>query len=315
MAKNKVQFQKGISALQFHEQYGTEEQCREVLFKWRWPDGFRCPHCGNVTYCEIMQRKVYQCNRCHHQTSLIAGTIFQSTKLPLRVWFLAIYHLTQGKRGISSLELGRLLGVSQNTAWKIQHKLMQVMLERDNQKQFSGRIELDDAYLGGERRGGKRGRGAPGKTPFVAAVETTNEGEPIRVKFSRVVGFRKTEIEGWSKKHLYPGSTVVSDGLACFRGVTEAGCKHLPIKTGSGPDSVKLKAFQSVNKALGNLKTKLRGTYHFVSQKHVPRYLAQFQYRYNRRYKLEDMIPRLIWVALRTPPMPYRLLKIAEVRW
>ena len=87
--------------------------------------------------------------------------------------------------------------MSQNTAWKIQHKLMQVMLERDNEKQFSGRIEMDDSYLGGERHGGKRGRGAPGKTPFVAAVETTESGDAIRVKFSQVAGFRKTEIEGW----------------------------------------------------------------------------------------------------------------------
>ena len=212
------------------------------------------------------------------------------------------------------MELGRLLGVSQNTAWKIQHKLMQVMLERDNQKKFSGRIEMDDAYLGGERRGGKRGRGAPGKTPFVAAVETTEEGEPVRVKFSRVLGFRKAEIEGWSIKHLSKGSTVVSDGLACFGGVTNAGCDHIPIKTGSGPESVRLKAFQAVNTALGNLKTKLRGTFHSVSQKHVPRYLAQYQYRYNRRYNLADMISRFIWVALRTPPMPYRLLKLAEAR-
>jgi hypothetical protein len=192
---------------------------------------------------------------------------------------------------------------------------MQVMLERDNQKRFSGRIEMDDAYLGGERQGGKRGRGASGKTPFIDAVETTDKGEPIRVKFSRVVGFRRTEIEGWSKKYLAVGSMVVSDGLACFRGVTSAGCGHTPIKTGPGPGSIKLKAFQSVNTALGNLKMKLRGTYHSVSPKHVPRYLAQYQYRFNRRYNLADMIPRLIWVALRTPPMPYRLLKIAEVRW
>jgi hypothetical protein len=99
----------------------------------------------------------------------VAWTIFASTHLPpLRLWFRAIYHLTQTKQGISSIELGRRLGVTQTTAWKIKHKLKQVMLERDARKRLTGRIEIDDAYLG-ERSGGRRGRGAPGKTPFVAA--------------------------------------------------------------------------------------------------------------------------------------------------
>ena len=97
-----------------------------------------------------------------------------------------MYHLTQGKGGISSIELGRRLGVTQTTAWKIKHKLMQVMMERDATKRLTGRIEIDDAYLGGERNGGKRGRGSPGKTPIVAAVETTPQGKPIRLKLRRV---------------------------------------------------------------------------------------------------------------------------------
>jgi hypothetical protein len=101
-----------------------------------------------------------------------------SAKLRLVRGFTAIYHL--GKNGLSSLDLARRLGVSHYTAWKIQHKLMQVMLERDQDKPLTGeRIEVDDAYIGGERSGGKRGRGSAGKTPFVAAVETTAEGRPV----------------------------------------------------------------------------------------------------------------------------------------
>ena len=106
--------------------------------------------------------RLYQCTSCRRQTSVIAGTIFASTKVPLRTWFRAMYQLTQSKGGISSLELGRRLGVTQNTAWKLKHKLMQVMMERDAGKRLTGRVEMDDAYLGGERSGGKRGRGAPG---------------------------------------------------------------------------------------------------------------------------------------------------------
>ena len=188
MARNKVQFQKGLSEPAFELQYGTEEQCRAVVVASRWPNGFECPACGEARHSMLKCRELFQCTGCRRQTSLIAGTIFASTKLPLRLWFRAIYHLTQSKQGISSIELGRRLGVTQTTAWKIKHKLKQVMLERDGDKSLTGRVEIDDAYLGGQRRGGKRGRGAPGKTPFVAAVETTSEGKPVRMKLRRVVG-------------------------------------------------------------------------------------------------------------------------------
>ena len=120
-------------------------------------------------------RGLHQCNRCKRQVSLTAGTIFHATKLPLTTWFLAIHLVATAKDGISSIELGRRLGVKQSNAWAMKQKIMQAMLAREAAKPLQGRVELDDAYLGGERSGGKRGRGAAGKTPFVAAVETTRE--------------------------------------------------------------------------------------------------------------------------------------------
>ena len=195
MARNKVQSQKGLSEAGFDRQYGSEEQCRAALAKWRWPDGFVCPRCGGGRHSLIKTRALYQCTACRRQTSLTAGTIFAATKLSLRSWFRALYHLTQSKQGISSLELGRRLGVTQTTAWTAKHKLKQVMMERDATKRLIGRVEMDDAYLGGQRSGGKRGRGAAGKTPIVATVETTAEGRPVRLKLRRVRGFRRTEIE------------------------------------------------------------------------------------------------------------------------
>ena len=163
MARNKVQFQKGLSEAQFAVIYGTEDQCREAVMRWRWPLGFVCPVCGGKHHSLVKTRALYQCTACRRQTSLIAGTIFAATKVPLGTWFRAMYHLTQSKGGISSIELGRRLGVTQTTAWKIKHKLMQAMMERDAAKRLMGRIEIDDAYLGGEHNGGKRGRGSPGK--------------------------------------------------------------------------------------------------------------------------------------------------------
>ena len=316
MSSRKIQFQKGLSERQFRADYGTEEQCRAALFAWRWPKGFVCPRCGGVRCCDIKTRRLIQCTACRHQVSLTAGTIFHATKLPLLVWFQAIYLVTQTKKGISSLELGRRLGVTQTTAWKVQQKLAQVMLDREAAKPVGGpdkRVEMDDAYLGGARRGGKRGRGAAGKTPFVVVVETTIEGHPLRLKLNAVKGFRKVEIKKLSLRTLLPGTTVISDALGCFGAVTQGGCRHQPIVTGSGAGAVQIPAFKWVNTTIGNIKNAIRGTYHAVRPKHVPRYLAQYEYRFNRRYRLEDMIPRLAWVALRTPPMPYRLLKSAEL--
>lgn len=314
MARNGVQFQKGLSEPQFDDLYGTEEQCRQAVFDWRWPQGFVCPSCGHRGHCALKRRTLYQCNACRRQTSLTAGTIYAASKLPLRIWFRAMYHLTQSKGGISSIELGRRLGVTQTTAWKLKHKLMQVMMERDNSKRLTGRIEMDDAYLGGERSGGKRGRGSPGKTPIVAAVETTPEGKPVRLKLRQVKGFRRKEIKRLACRTIHPGSTVVSDGLSCFRGVADAGCTHQPIRTGSGRKAALTPAFKWVNTALGNIKTALTGTYRAIRQKHVSRYLAEFEYRFNRRYDLAAMMPRLGWAAVRTQPMPYRLLKLADHR-
>jgi hypothetical protein len=187
-----------------------------------------------------------------------------------------MYHLTQSKQGISSIELGRRLGVTQTTAWKLKHKLAQVMMERDASKRLTGRVELDDAYLGGERTGGKRGRGAPGKTPFVAAVETTPEGKPVRLKLRRVTSFCNRARSTFAKRSLDPKCEVVSDGLACFGAVTDAGCSHKVVKTGSGPAAARIPTFRWVNTPLGNIKAAIVGTYRAVEQKHVPRYLAEF---------------------------------------
>jgi transposase-like protein len=313
MARNAVQFQKGLSEAAFEDLYGTEAKCRELVMTWRWPNGFECPVCGGTSYSEVKTRGLFQCSACRRQTSLIAGTIFAATKVALRVWCRAMYHLTQSKQGISSIELGRRLGVTQTTAWTIKHKLAQVMMERDAEQQLNGRVELDDAYLGGERSGGKRGRGAEGKTPFVAAVETTPEGKPVRIKLRRVSSFCNHAISGFAKRSLDPTCEVVSDGLACFAAVTEAGCQHQVIKNGSGPAAARTPAFKWVNTALGNIKAAITGTYRAIHQKHVPRYLAEFEYRFNRRYDLAAMLPRLIHAAVQTPPMPYRLLKLAEV--
>jgi hypothetical protein len=315
MAKNKVQFQKGLSLTEFYAIYGTESKCYEALFRLRWPDGFVCPRCNSSKHCEIQSRKVLQCNNCRKQTSLTSGTIFADTKLPLTIWFLAIYFITQSKDGISSLNLARTLGVSANTALKIKHKLQQTMKERDDSQPLADLILIDDAYWGGKKQDGKRGRGATGKVPFLASISITEEGYPVKMRLSRVAGFFKDEITAWGAKHLSRDSLVVSDGLNCFPGVKDAGCEHEVIITHTGAGYDEFGVFKWVNVMIGNIKNSLHGTYHKISENHLPRYLAEFSYRFNRRFELDKMIDRLAYVAVRTPPLPHRLLKLAETHW
>lgn len=310
MAQNKVQFQKGLSLPDFLKNYGTEEQCFDALFQWRWPTGFICPNCSHDKSCQLKSRKLQQCNRCHHQASITAGTVFSSTKLALTTWFLGLYFVTQDKKGISSLELKRRLGISYHAAWRMKHKLMQAMMEREQSKVLSGFIEVDDAYIGGERSG-KPGRGAAGKTPFVAAVQTTAQGHPEAIKLQIVDGFRSKAISDLAKQFFAAGSTIISDGLPCFHAVTDAGCEHDRIVCGGGRASVQEPEFYWVNTVLGNLKSALRSTYHSIKPKHAQRYLSEFQYRFNRRYDLTTIMPRLVYISLRTPPMPEWLLRQA----
>ncbi|AVR87162.1 IS1595 family transposase [Thauera aromatica] len=315
MAMNRIQFQPGLSMPEFLKRYGTEAQCAAALEQARWPQGFRCPSCDGAAYSRVRGRThaLFQCQACRHQTSLIAGTVMQGTKLALTVWFLAIYLISQAKTGLSALALKRHLGVSYPTAWLIHHKLMQAMAEREQRYVLEGQVQIDDAYLGGERSGGKVGRGSENKVPFVAAVSLSDDGHPLRAKLTPVPGFSLQAIGQWATTHLAPGSTVFSDGLACFGAVTAAGCTHQPtVVAGRKPKD--LPEFQWINTVLGNLKTSLNGSYHaFDFRKYAARYLAAFAYRFNRRFDLRALHTRLLVAAANCGPLPQRAIRTAEV--
>ena len=166
------------------------------------------------------------------------------------------------------------------------------------------------------RRGrpGESGRGSPNKTPFVAAVETDEGGRPRRIALQVVEGFTLAEIADFARRKLAPSCEVISDGLSCFPGVIEAGCSHSVHITGGGRKAVETPTFKWVNTALGNIKSALTGTYRHHDAKHSPRYLAEFQYRFNRRFDLAGMLTRLAYVGVRTPSAPYDQLILAESR-
>lgn len=314
MAMNRIQFQKGLSLPDFLQRFGAEAQCEAALEKARWPEGFRCPRCGQAPHYLLSGNghQTYQCRTCRLQTSLTAGTLFQSTQLALTVWFMAIYLISEAKTNLSALALKRLLGVSYPTAWLMQQKLMQTMAERDAHYRLEGQIQVDDAYLGGELAGGKAGRGSENKVPFVAAVSLDNSGHPLYIKMAPVPGFTLKAIADWAQRDLSPDCVVISDGLACFTGVTAAGCLHQPIVVG-GRKPKDLPEFSWINTVLGNLKTSFGGAYHaFDFAKYGIRYLAAFVYRFNRRFHLETLPMQLLLAAVTISPRPATWLRRAE---
>ena len=315
MAMNKVQFQKGLSMAEFMERYGSVEQCEQALMSWRWPQGFACPACSASAHSTFRRGTLLylQCSACRYQASLISGTIFEATKLPLTRWFLAMHLLTQAKNNVSALELMRHLGVSYRTAWLVKHKLLEVMRQREQGRWLSGRVEIDDAYLGGEIAGGKPGRGSDNKVSFLAAVQTTADGQAVLACLSPRP-FTKQAVADFAMHSLALPLTLVSDGLNCFTVVAELGAVHERTVTGGGAASAKLTQFRAVNTVLSNLKTALAGTYHaFDFAKYAHRYLAEFQYRFNRRFDLRRILQRLATAAVGTPPQPRRTIRLAEV--
>jgi hypothetical protein len=271
---NRIQFQKGISLSRFQDLYGTEEQCEAVVEQNQWPDGFCCPACSGADH----------------------------------------FRYRRGGPLVFQCRVCRKIGVSYPAAWRMKHKLMQVMVEREQETRLSGRVEVDDAYLGGENPGGKVGRGSENKIPFIAAVQTNEKNHPKYAVFSKVQAFSREEVTAWASRSLVSGTTVVSDGLDCFRAVSAAGrCDHQREVVGSGRKSTDMDCFTWVNTILGNLKTAIAGTYHaFDFDKYAHRYLGEYQYRFNRRFDLAGMLTRLIRATARSGKRPEAWLRLAE---
>jgi transposase-like protein len=317
MSMNTIQFQRGLSLPRFQSLYGSQAQCEQALVAARWPHGWHCAHCGCKRYVRTHSasgRALWECFICGYQSSCTAGTMMEHSKLPLTVWFLAMYLMTQNKNAISALALKRQLGVSYKTAWLLKHKLMLAMGQRDARYRLRGRVEIDDAYLGGEREGSiNSGRKAANKSAFIAAVQTHDDGRPQYIQFTPVADFTNEQVLAWAQSHLGPACHVVSDGMPAFARVCEAGATHERHVTGGGRQGAQTPQLHWVNTLLGNLKTSLAGTYHaFKHSKYASRYLAEFAFRFNRRFDMPAMLPKLLQAVVKSAPLTMHALRSPE---
>lgn len=295
---------KEVSLFEFQKKFSDEASCERYLFEQRWPDGFECPRCKHKGHSFIKGRGLYECNKCGAQVSLIAGTIFHKTRVPLQKWFWMMFEMSRNKHGYSVLGLQKLLGIGHyDTAWKMAHKIRKAMADRDGQYKLSGIVEMDDSYFGGKRKKGKTGRGASGKVPVVVAVEQRNEN--ARFAAIKVVSDVSGEsIKEAAKEKVEKGTAIKTDGWPSYNVIQSEGYRHQPENVSVSKEAMK-KQLNWAHIVISNAKRFILGTHHGVSPKHLHRYLSEYCYRFNRRYWEGQLFERLMKSCVITRTITY----------
>jgi transposase-like protein len=292
----------------FMDMFPTEDACLEYLSVVRWPDGYKCLRCGKGDYWK-KARGLFTCRACGYEASALAGTLFQDTHKPLRLWFQAMWYVVNQKNGVSALGLQKGLGLgSYHTAWEWLHKLRRAMV-RPGRDRLSGIVEVDETFLGGERRG-KRGRGAEGKSLIFIASEEAKDSENAigRIRLSVLENAAGETLAKAVQAAVEPGSLVRSDGWAGYSFLPDYGYIHVPNfhKEATPGDATPL-----AHRVASLLKRWWLGTHQgAISPDHLGYYLDEFTFRFNRRTSRSrgKLFYRLIEGALQTDPVPAKTL-------
>ena len=262
-------------------------------------------------------KRVQECRACGYQGSVTAGTIFHKTRVPLRDWMWAIYRMSQGKKGISALQLSKEIGVGYPTAWLMQHKIRKAMADQEQGRRLSGLVEVDEGYVGGAEKGqGRLGRGAKRKSLVAVAVEHGGAGKrdgraiPGRSALAVLPDASLASVQGFVRERVQGHSAVWTDGWWSYRGLSPRGYAHAAIPLREGREMVE-RFFPWVHIALSNLKRFLLGTHHRPQSKHLKRYLAEFTYRLNRRWQEASLFEPLARACLSSSTIIYKDL-VAE---
>jgi transposase-like protein len=235
-----------------------------------------------------------------------ANTIFHGTRKPLRDWFWAIYLVATRTTGSSARQLQHDLDISYPTAWSWCHKIRKAMEDRDTRYSLRGLVELDDTYIGGKNKSGKRGRGARSKVPVLVAVETLPQG-CAHVALSKVPSVSSDQVRPFLDQRLQDDALTLSDSLSTYRSLSKE-VNLCPLTVWKGHRAVEI--FPDVHRVIARLKNWIRGTHGHVSDKHLNRYLAEFGYRFNRRFKQrrETIFDRLVTACCNTQTITYQQL-------
>ena len=294
--------------LEFEEWFRTEEACRAYLVKLRWPDGFRCPRCGHGQAWEA-RRGLLHCRSCRADASVTAGTIFHRSHISLRLWFRAMWWMTNQKSGVSALGLQRTLGLgSYKTAWACLHKLRRAMV-RPGRERLTDKVEVDEAFVGGVEPGGGRRHLGESKALVVVAAEVRGQGIG-RIRLQRIPDASADSLRGFLKGAVAPGTRVITDGWEGYARLKDAGYTHRPrVVSTSGKTASTL--LPRVHRVIALLKRWLLGIHQGrVSRQQLEHYLDEFTFRFNRRHSQYRgmLFYRLAQQAVAIPHVPFRKL-------
>ena len=293
--------------LELEAQFSTEEACRAYLFQLRWPDGFECPRCASGKAWPASPL-LWECAKCHRQSSVTAGTIFQDSRLPLTLWFRAVWWVTSQKNGVSAMGLQRVLGLkSYKTAWTMLHKLRHAMV-RPGRDRLQGHVEVDEAFVGGEEEG-VHGRQTETKAMIAVAVEEDGDGIG-RIRMRRIPDASAESLMPFIEDSVEPGSLVHTDGWLGYQPLMCRGYRH-KITFLKGNNKTPSELMPRVHLAVALLKRWLLGTHQGgVSVEHLDAYLDEFTFRFNRRKSRSrgKLFYRLLEQAVAVEPTPYKSL-------
>jgi transposase-like protein len=291
-----------VNVIDFQDMFPTDQACYEYLYLVKWPEGFICPFCKHTENWKMKNYSV-RCKKCRRDISLTAGTVFQDLHIPLRFIFQAMWYLVCQKQGVSALSLQKILGLSNyETVWSWLHKLRRAMV-RPGRDLLSGTVEVDETLVGGERHG-KRGRGAEGKELVLVAVEDADKNGIGRIRLKHIPDATGVTLEKAITELIAPGSTVRTDGWRGYNGLSKKGYQHVVINHAEqepGEDSTPL-----VHRIASLLKRWLLGTHQGAQHfSHLPYYLDEFVFRFNRRTSRSRgmLFYRLVQQSLEAKPV------------
>lgn len=281
---------KPLSIQEFMQMFPDDDACLEHLFKVRYGTEFACPSCGLVgKFHKLSKMPAYSCQGCGDHIHPMVGTPFYNSHTPLQKWFYAMYLFTTSRHGVPAKELQRQLSVNYKTAWRMGHKIRQYLGLVDGDPPLSGHVEADETMIGGKRSGGKRGRGAPGKTVVFGMLE--REGDVI----TRIVdNVRRATLEPHILANVKIGSTVSTDELKSYAKLARHGYDHGAVNHAAEEWVKGVHHTNGIEGFWSIVKRSIRGTHVHVSRRHLAKYLSEFEFRWNLRHTPETMFPLLL---------------------
>jgi transposase len=278
---------------EFFKRFPDEDTCLAQVFESRYGQGYVCPNCQRAAkWYRIKVTRAYVCQWCGWHIHPTAGTLFEDTRTPLRLWFYAIYLFTTTRHGVPAKELQRQLGVTYKTAWRMGHEIRKHMAEVDGNPPLTGQVEADETYIGGVNKGAGRGRGLENEAILFGMVK---RGGHLMTKV--VESADRDTLMREIGRNVRRGSTIHTDEYKGYRGLEGRGYRHVTVNHSEGEYARKDGAgTNTIEGAFSRLKNSIRGTHVSVSKKHLPKHAGEFEYRYNRRKQPGKMIDELLSV-------------------